>query len=100
MYLVANGHSREFYYERPRSGMREVGVQPDTLLFFGVAVGAQYEGTAYIFSRKCGALPYHVAGPILDNYRRVVMYGQAPRVDGACRVVGYQNDVLEFNLID
>ena len=35
MYLVANGPSREFHYQRPRAGMLEVGVRPGSLLFMG-----------------------------------------------------------------
>ena len=29
MYLIANGSSREFYYQRPRPGMLEAGARPD-----------------------------------------------------------------------
>ena len=29
MYLVANGSSREFYYQKPRPGMIEAGAHPD-----------------------------------------------------------------------
>ena len=32
MYLVANGPSREFHYQKPRAGMLEVGVRPGSLL--------------------------------------------------------------------
>ena len=35
MYLVANGSSREFYYQKPRAGMSEVGAHPGSLLFRG-----------------------------------------------------------------
>ena len=30
VYLVANGSSREFYYQRPRLGMLEAGAHPDS----------------------------------------------------------------------
>jgi hypothetical protein len=56
-------------------------------------------GTAYIFNRRCGRLPYKVQGPIKDDGRRVVMTGQAPRVDQHCNVIGYLNDTLEFTLV-
>ena len=29
MYLVANGSSREFYYQKPRPGMLEAGAHPE-----------------------------------------------------------------------
>ena len=33
MYLVANGASREFHYQKPRPGMLDAGVRPGSLLF-------------------------------------------------------------------
>ena len=63
-------------------------------------LGEQYQGTAYLFNSSCGSLPYRVNGPILDNSRRVELRGQAPRVDSNCRVTGYVNDLLEFQLIE
>jgi hypothetical protein len=35
VYLVANGQSREFHYQKPRAGMLEVGARPGSLLFRG-----------------------------------------------------------------
>ncbi len=99
VYLLANGAVREFYYDRPRPGMLEAGARPGSLLFSGEAAGNTYDGTAYIFNRRCGSIGYHVSGPILDNYRRVVLRGQAPRVDRNCRVMDYMTDTLEFELI-
>jgi hypothetical protein len=99
VYLVATGSSREFYYKEPRPGMQQAGVRPGSLLFSGQAISGQYSGTAFIFNRRCGQFPYQVSGPILDNYERVVLTGQAPRVGSNCRVVGYVNDRLEFTLV-
>jgi hypothetical protein len=79
--------------------MIEVGAQPGTLLFEGQSTGGTYAGTAYIFNRGCGPVPYKVQGPILDDGRRVAMIGQAPRVDKNCNVIGYSNDKLEFTLV-
>lgn len=100
VYLVASGSQRSFYYEMPRPGLLEAGARPGTLLFEGQAVDDAYFGTAYIFNRGCGAFGYQVSGPILENYRRVQMRGQAPRVGADCQVFGYVDDVLEFQLID
>jgi hypothetical protein len=99
MYLVANGNSREFYYQQPRPGMVQAGAHPGALLFKGEHRNGQYAGTAYIFNRSCGQFPYEVSGPILDGYRRVVMYGNAPRVNQDCQIFGVVPDTLEFTLM-
>jgi hypothetical protein len=35
MYLVANGSSREIYYQKPRPGMLDAGARPGSVLFRG-----------------------------------------------------------------
>jgi hypothetical protein len=67
MYLIENGPSREFYYQKPRAGMLEAGARPDSLLFRGEINDGQFSGTAYIFNAQCGQVAYEVKGPILDN---------------------------------
>jgi hypothetical protein len=99
VYLIANGSQREFYYKEPRPGMLEAGARPGSLLFRGQTANGQYFGTAYIFNRRCGQFPYEVKGPILDNYERVVLTGQAPRVGEDCDIDGYITDTLEFTLL-
>ena len=54
MYLVANGSSREIYYQKPRPGMLEAGAHSGSLLFRGEVNDGQYLGTAYIFNVHCG----------------------------------------------
>ena len=80
MYLVANGSSREFYYQKPRPGMLDAGARPGSLLFRGQLNSGQYSGTAYFFNPLCGAIPFEVKGPILEDEERIVLTGQAPRV--------------------
>lgn len=99
VYLVANGQTREFYYQEPRPGMTDVGARQGSLLFTGISSNGGYQGTAYIYRGACGRFPYRVSGPILDNYERVVVRGQAPRVGPDCRIRGYFDDTLEFSLI-
>lgn len=99
MYLVTNGASREFYYQKPRQGMLEAGAQPGTLLFRGQIDNGQFSGTAYLFNARCGKVPFQVKGPILDNDERVVLTGQAPRVGRSCRTYGYFTSDLEFRLL-
>ena len=79
VYLVANGQSREFHYQKPRAGMLEVGARPGSLLFRGEIDNGQYSGTAYIFSPHCGQIPFQVKGPVLDNDERITLSGRAPR---------------------
>ena len=98
--LIARGSSREFYYKHARPGMMEAGARPGSLLFSGKTANGQYVGTAYVFDRHCGQLPYDVSGPILDNYRRVVLTGLAPLVGPYCQIEGYRNDTLEFTLLE
>ena len=100
MYLVADGARRRFFYERPRPGMAQAGARKDSLLFDGRKVGNRYEGTAYLFSNRCGKIGYRVGGPIQNGSRRVVMYGQAPRRSRtSCRVTGYRQDTLVFDYL-
>ena len=61
MYLVANGSSREIFYQKPRSGMLEAGARPGSLLFRGEINNGQYLGTAYISNLRCGLMPFEVA---------------------------------------
>jgi hypothetical protein len=99
MYLVANGSSREFYYQKPRLGMLEAGAHPGTLLFRGQINNGQFSGTAYLFNARCGQVPFQVEGPILDNNERVLLAGQAPRIGRGCRTYGYYTSNLEFRLL-
>lgn len=98
MYLVAEGHKRRFFYSQPRGGIAEAGAETGSLLFEGTSDGSSYVGTAYIFNRACGTFPYRVRGPILDDHRRVVLRGMAPRIGANCAVASHFPDVLEFEL--
>ena len=98
VYLLALGAAREFHYREPRAGMVEAGARPGTLLFRGTVANGQFAGTAFIFDRRCGQLPYPVSGPILDHDERVVLTGEAPLVGAKCRVQGHFTEVLEFRL--
>jgi len=96
MYLVANGSSREVYYQKPRAGMLDAGARPDSLLFRGEVNNGQYLGTAYIFNPHCGPIPFQVKGPVLNDDERIVLTGQAPRVGQNCRPHGSYTSTLEF----
>jgi len=96
--MIQNGASRRFLYESPRQGMRDEGVTSGTLLFDGFARGNAYEGTAYIFSGRCGAgFPYRVDGEMSADGLRVRLTGKAPsRISADCQVTGYRDDTLIF----
>jgi hypothetical protein len=98
MSLVAKGSSREFYYQKPRPGMLEAGAKPGSLLFRGEVSNGQYSGTAFIFSPRCGQIPFQVKGAILDNDERIVLTGQAPRVGRNCQAFASDISNLEFRL--
>jgi hypothetical protein len=99
MYLVANGSSREFHYQKVRPGMLEAGARPDSLLFRGQINDEQFSGTAYVFNAQCGQVPFEVKGPILDSGGKVVLTGQAPRVGRNCQPYGFYTSTLEFKLL-
>jgi hypothetical protein len=96
MYLVENGSSREFHYQKPRLGMLGAGAGPGSLLFRGQVDNGQYSGTAYLFNPHCGAIPYQVKGPVLDNDERIMLTGQVPQVGRNCRTYGSYTSNLEF----
>ncbi|MET4424229.1 hypothetical protein [Bradyrhizobium sp. RT3a] len=96
--LSASGARRQFHYQIPGAELLQIGVQSGTLLFDGRREGDKYSGTAYVFSKLCGALPYITTGPIAPDQRTVTMYGKAPIANSNCRVIGYRDDVLVFSL--
>jgi hypothetical protein len=99
MDLIANGSSREFFYEKPRPGMLEAGAKTGSLLFRGELSNGQYSGTAYIFNLQCGQVPFNVKGAIFDNGERLVLTGQAPRIGRNCQAYGSFSTTLEFRLL-
>lgn len=99
MKLIAEGAGRRFYYVEPRQGMREQGVTPGTLLFDGQRIGDRYSGIAYVFSNRCGSSAYEVSGDVAPDQRSVALYGQAPRRDAECRIVGHRDDRLLFEYV-
>lgn len=96
MALEASGASRTFSYQQPRSGLP---VASGTVLFEGRRDGESYSGTAYLFSSRCGAIAYAVTGTVSPDERGVTMYGNAPSRDARCQVVGYKQDILQFNFL-
>ena len=99
MYLVNKGQVREFRYQDPRPALIPFGVTPGTLAFRGFSRGGEYVGTAFTFTRECGALSFQARGPILDNGERVLLAGRLPQVDARCQSIGSADHQLEFRLV-
>lgn len=99
MRLEADGNVRRFVYDQPRSGMVKAGARSGDIVFEGQRNGATYSGTAYIFSKSCGRVPYPVAGNVSADQRAVVLEGQAPRLGSGCQVKSYRRDRLSFELM-
>jgi hypothetical protein len=100
MYLIANGSSRELFYEKPRPGMVEAGAKTGSLLFRGEVSNGQYIGTTYMFNLQCGQVPFQVKGGILDDGKRIVLTGLAPRIGRNCRAIASYSTTLEFRLLN
>ena len=100
MKMVAQGSSRKFYYTDPSPEITDAGAKPGSLLFEGKSINGRYIGKAYLVNRRCGQISYSVSGPILDDYRRVELEGQKPRVDNNCRIIGTAPDTLTFELVE
>jgi len=53
MYMLEDGTRRHIYYDDPRPGLKDVGVEQGTLLFDGAVTGTTLSGTAYVFAKDC-----------------------------------------------
>src|ERR1700704_2237786 len=94
------GGDQVFRYQEPRIGMRQEGVVSGTVRFKGTKSGNTYSGTAFVFSRRCGAHPFHVTGTVSQDEREITMYGSAPvGFDAACRPVVYRKDGVHFSFL-
>jgi clan AA aspartic protease (TIGR02281 family) len=99
MYLVTKGEAREFRYKEPRAALLGFGVTEGTLAFRGVLRDGQYIGTAFKFTRECGALSFPARGPVLDDGKLVRLKGWLTQVDGWCRNTNPPiQQVLEFRM--
>jgi hypothetical protein len=89
-------------YANPRPSLIGL-VQPGTVLVRGYWQGDIFSGTAFVFSRWCGAIPYVVRGTT-DQANSLVLIGAAPQFDTNCRILGYDptsaHAVLRFELVE
>ena len=100
MALHAVGAERVIRYQEPRIGMRQEGVVSGTVRFKGTKSGNTYSGTAFVFSRRCGAHPYQVTGTTSADEREIAISGTAPAgFDASCRPVVYRKEVARFSFL-
>jgi hypothetical protein len=94
---VCDGGGMSISYTRPRRGLLGVGVTSGTLLFNGVEqAGGAISGQARRFDKTCGPVLYPVTGH--NHGGSIILRGNAPKLDGSCRVIGYRADKLLFTL--
>ena len=94
---VCDGGGMTISYTRPRRGLIGVGVISGTLLFDGVEqAGGVISGQARRFDKTCGPVLYPVTGH--NHGGSIILQGDAPKLDGRCRVTGYRPDKLVFTL--
>jgi len=94
--LREEGTLRSFRYSDPRAELQKAGVEHGTVLFEGRKTGNRFSGTAYRFSRGCGAIGYEVNGAVSPTARDLTLSGRAPKRNSKCEVVGHFTDVLVF----
>lgn len=75
------------YYQRPRAGLSDVGVQSGRLLFNGTLTNGYLEGMSRIFNANCGEVSYFVYGDFKPG-RTFTLSGAAPVLSNvSCRIV-------------
>ncbi len=88
---IPSDRARVFYYCQ--------GAQAGRILFSGQRITNRYDGTAYVYSNKCGSFSYEVTGQVLNSDDTVVISGPQPQIDElTCKVSGIHDARLEFNL--
>lgn len=101
MRMTSNGNARTIVYEKPRAGIANEGVQPGTVLFQGeVDAKGKYQGTAHIFSRRCGTQSYPVTGELINDGTAMTFSGEAPDIDRqTCARRGSKDGRIVFSFV-
>jgi len=94
--LEVNGTRRRFLFTQPREGLREEGVTEGMVAFDGIQNGDWLEGTAFVFSRRCGAVGFRVNGKAPADTKIITLRGLRPYVDGQCRLVNSEPGQLMY----
>ena len=99
MKLSADGDRVVIAYDRPRSGLADLGINSGTPLFNGTRSGSALIGQATTFSRRCGERKFEVSGMALSDDRRIELRGRKPNLDGNCNITSHRDEVLVFELV-
>jgi len=97
MYMLEDGTRRHIYYDDPRPGLKEVGVEQGTLLFDGALNGTTLSGTAYVFAKDCHPLAFSVKGKLMREGKLITLSGKAPRISTKCSIAGSKQETLIFD---
>jgi hypothetical protein len=97
MYMLEDGTRRQIYYDDPRPGLKEVGVEQGTLLFDGALNGTTLSGTAYVFAKDCHPLPFSAKGKLTREGKLITLSGKAPRIGTKCSIAGSKQETLIFD---
>lgn len=98
--LTVDGDVWTFRYLEPRQGLVEEGVRRGTLLFKGREDETGLIGTAYRFSKRCGARAYEVRGEFHPE-GTLTLEGAGPRGLGrSCEVTQTEDYVLDFHPLE
>ncbi len=91
---VCDGGTISISYVRPRPGMAKQGARNGSLLFDGRENNGTVNGTARLFSARCGVVTYNVTGYWQGN--DLILDGSAPIRGNGCRISRHRNDHLVF----
>jgi hypothetical protein len=75
-----NASQIEISYVDPRPSLWGVGVRPGSVLLRGQWLGSQLSATAYIYTHRCGPIPYSVIGSV-NTAGVLTLSGPAPVID-------------------
>lgn len=96
--LLAAGNTREFVVATPRQDVASA-VLPGDRIFSGVKDGERYRGKARVLGDACGNGEFDVAGPVLENGKRVELVGNRVRAGIGCPNVGAEQVTLVFKFV-
>ena len=99
MRLIEHGGQIEIFYEVPRSGMVEQGVQRGQLFFNGRLSGNNVTGIARAFSRRCPApMEYRIRGKMMPGVS-IILEGRRPTFKDCVPQKTLKNDRLVFTFM-
>lgn len=99
MRLEASKTRRKFVVYKPSEAMSTLSAKPGSVRFEGHIYNNRYSGRAFLFTEKCGQIPYQVTGKIENHDERVILTGKAPRLDNNCHQIGRRDMTLTFDFM-